>query len=76
MLVGRGGLWLMELLGLGHTISWHSSGQYSRILSNKYCCLSLERPGGVMMGGSSVGNGAHCLCSVERTLIDFSVLSV
>ena len=56
--LGVGGV-SVSCAGLGQTRSWHSSGQNSLILSNRYCWRSCDSPGGGMMGGKSVGDGVH-----------------
>ena len=53
----------MASVGGGQTVSlllW--LGQNSRILSNKYCLLSRESPGGRISGGNTVGSGLHKVC--------------
>ena len=44
-------------LGLGHVMSWYSSGQNSRILLNRYHCRLELSPDGVIRSGSSVAVG-------------------
>ena len=47
---GDGASWITWYggLGRGQTKSWLSSQQYSQILSCKYCCLSKDRPAGMI----------------------------
>lgn len=49
----------VELFGLGQTISWQWGGQNSLILVKRYSFRSRDRPGGLMTGGISLGEGAH-----------------
>ena len=80
VLEGDGGCVVLDegrvLEGEGQTIPWHSRGQYSLILSCRYCCLSNERPGGVMMGGRSCDDGDQSLLSLFRRVNFFSGPSV
>ena len=47
--------------GLGHTISLVESVQNSLIFSYRYCLRSGDRPFGIIVSGSSCGDGFHDL---------------
>ena len=47
------------IAGCGHVISWVTSGQNSRIFSNRYHWRSRDRPFGSTCSGSCVGMGFH-----------------
>ena len=56
-----------RFLGIGHTKSWTSAGQNSRILSWRYHCLRSESPSGGTIDGTFDGCGRHVL-SLRRTI--------
>ena len=52
---------LYSTVGSGQTRSWQWGGQNSRILSNRYCLLSIDSPGGGMIDGKSSLFGSQLL---------------
>ena len=53
--------------GKGQERSLALSAQYSRILSNRYHCLSELKPTGLQTVGGTVDDGVHVVCLTRLT---------